>query len=142
MDRPSSRTLSNSYQAQAPQFAETAAVFARIYEDKTPAPEANDPSQTQTDPAENDFPLGAARGQVHENYILSQTTDGLVIVDQHAAHERLVYEKLKKQMAENGVAAQALLIPEIIELSDTDCQKLIDFAEALKFTEQRGRILV
>ena len=134
MDRPSARSLTNSYQAQAPQFAETAAVFARIDEDKTPAPEANglSPSQTQTDPAENDFPLGAARGQVHENYILSQTKDGLVIVDQHAAHERLVYEKLKKQMAENGVAAQALLIPEIIELSETECQKLIDCAEALK----------
>ena len=93
MDRPSARSLTNSYQAQAPQFAETAAVFARIDEDKTPAPEANglSPSQTQTDAAENDFPLGAARGQVHENYIFSQTKDGLVIVDQHAAHERLVY---------------------------------------------------
>ena len=63
------------------------------------------------------LPLGAARGQVHENYIIAQTATGMVIVDQHAAHERLVYEKLKRQMAENGVAAQALLIPEIVELS-------------------------
>jgi DNA mismatch repair protein MutL len=132
MDRPSARNLTNSYQAQAPQFAETAAVFARIDEDKAPTPDTASQSQIQTDPEENNFPLGAARGQVHENYIISQTKDGIVIVDQHAAHERLVYEKLKQQMAENGVAAQALLIPEIIELSDADCARLIDFSEALK----------
>ena len=67
-------------------------------------------------PVVADQPLGAARAQVHENYVIAQTTDGIVIVDQHAAHERLVYERLKKQMAQNGVAAQALLIPEIVEL--------------------------
>ena len=132
MDRPSARNLTNSYQAQAPQFAETAAVFARIDEDKASTPNTASQSQTQTDPEGNNFPLGAARGQVHENYLISQTKDGIVIVDQHAAHERLVYEKLKQQMAENGVAAQALLIPEIIELSEADCTRLIDFADALK----------
>ena len=68
---------------------------------------------------------------MHENYIIAQTTDGVVIVDQHAAHERLVYEKLKNQMADNGVAAQALLIPEIIELSDADCATLMDAATEL-----------
>lgn len=61
-------------------------------------------------------PLGAARAQVHENYVIAQTPDGIVIVDQHAAHERLVYERLKRQMEQNGVAAQALLIPEIVDL--------------------------
>ena len=66
------------------------------------------------------LPLGAARAQLHENYIIAQTATGMVIVDQHAAHERLVYEKLKRQMAENGVAAQALLIPEIVEMSEGD----------------------
>jgi DNA mismatch repair protein MutL len=81
------------------------------------------------DPA--DLPLGAARGQVHENYIIAQTATGMVIVDQHAAHERLVYEKLKTQMAENGVAAQALLIPEIVDLSDGDCARLMDIADDL-----------
>jgi len=75
--------------------------------------------------------LGAARGQVHENYIIAQTRDGMVIVDQHAAHERLVYEKLKHQMAENGVATQGLLIPEIVELSDGDCARLLDVADDL-----------
>ncbi|SIT75146.1 DNA mismatch repair endonuclease MutL [Pontibaca methylaminivorans] len=73
-------------------------------------------------------PLGAARGQVHENYIIAQTGTGIVIVDQHAAHERLVYERLKRQMAENGVAAQALLIPEIVELSAGDCARLLEMA--------------
>ena len=78
-----------------------------------------------------DLPLGTARGQVHENYIIAQTATGMVIVDQHAAHERLVYEKLKNQMAENGVAAQALLIPEIVELSDGDCARLLEVADEL-----------
>ena len=71
-------------------------------------------------------PLGAARAQLHENYILSQTEDGLVIVDAHAAHERLVYEKLKTQMAHTGVGAQALLIPEVISLSEGDMVLLME----------------
>ena len=76
-------------------------------------------------------PLGAARAQLHENYILSQTEDGLVIVDAHAAHERLLYEKLKAQMAETGVRAQALLIPEVISLSDGDIALLMEQNETL-----------
>ena len=71
-------------------------------------------------------PLGAARAQLHENYILSQTEDGLVIVDAHAAHERLLYEKLKAQMANTGVGAQALLIPEVISLSEGDMALLME----------------
>jgi DNA mismatch repair protein MutL len=73
-----------------------------------------------------DAPLGAARAQLHENYIIAQTADGLVIVDQHAAHERLVYEKLKKQMTENGVASQALLLPEVVELSENERLVLVE----------------
>ena len=76
-------------------------------------------------------PLGAARAQVHENYIIAQTETGMVIVDQHAAHERLVYERLKRQMADTGVAAQALLIPEIVELSENDAVRLLDLADDL-----------
>jgi DNA mismatch repair protein MutL len=81
--------------------------------------------------AQEDHPLGAARAQVHENYIIAQTDTGIVIVDGHAAHERLVYEKLKTQMAQNGVAAQALLIPEIIEMSDSDAAQLLAVADDL-----------
>ncbi|KAB7614305.1 DNA mismatch repair endonuclease MutL [Amylibacter sp. SFDW26] len=76
-------------------------------------------------------PLGAARAQLHENYIIAQTPDGLVIVDQHAAHERLVYEKLKNQMAENGVASQALLLPEVVDLSENERLVLIDVLDEL-----------
>jgi len=70
-------------------------------------------------------PLGAARAQIHENYIIAQTTDGMVIIDQHAAHERLVYERFKSQIAETGIEKQGLLTPEIIELEDVDMARLI-----------------
>jgi DNA mismatch repair protein MutL len=68
---------------------------------------------------EADSPLGAARAQLHETYIIAQTQDGLVIVDQHAAHERIVYEKLKRQREEAGVARQILLIPAVVELDES-----------------------
>ena len=118
MDRPSVPALRMAYQFQAPAgpagFAE--APSARV---ETAAPIAED------------RPLGAARAQVHENYIIAQTAAGIVIVDQHAAHERLVYERLKRQMAETGIAAQALLIPEIVDLSEGDAARLLDLAEEL-----------
>jgi len=78
------------------------------------------------------LPLGAARGQFHENYIISQTNDGIVIVDQHAAHERLVYEKLKHQIRNQGIKSQALLIPEIINLEQNDIEFLLTHSENLK----------
>lgn len=77
-------------------------------------------------PEEMSFPLGAARAQLHENYIVAQTEDGMVLVDQHAAHERLVYEKFKAQTANGGIAAQGLLIPEIIELGDTAAAAILE----------------
>ena len=70
------------------------------------------------------MPLGAARAQVHETYIVAQTTDGIVIVDQHAAHERLVYEKMKRALENGGIARQPLLIPEIIELDPAECERV------------------
>jgi DNA mismatch repair protein MutL len=70
-------------------------------------------------------PLGAARAQVHETYIVSQTRDGLVIVDQHAAHERIVYERMKAAIDKTGVARQILLIPEIVELDEADAARLV-----------------
>jgi DNA mismatch repair protein MutL len=78
-----------------------------------------------------DHPLGAARAQVHETYIVAQTRDGLVIVDQHAAHERIVYERLKAALEKSGVARQILLIPEIVELDETDVERLVARADEL-----------
>jgi DNA mismatch repair protein MutL len=71
-----------------------------------------------------DHPLGAARAQVHDTYIVAQTRDGLIIVDQHAAHERIVYERLKAALEKSGVARQILLIPEIVELDEADVERL------------------
>jgi len=71
-----------------------------------------------------DQPLGAARAQLHETYILAQTRDGFVIVDQHAAHERLVYEQMKDQIAAGGVARQALLIPEVVSLDPAEAERV------------------
>ena len=115
MDRPSGISLSRAFALQAPSgFAEAPAPY-----------EAHPAAQDTT------FPLGAARAQVHENYIIAQTQTGIVIVDQHAAHERLVYERLKRQRDETGIKAQALLIPEIIELGADDAARLLAVAEGL-----------
>ena len=115
MDRPSGISLSRAFALQAPSgFAEA------------PAPYEAQPAAQDTT-----FPLGAARAQVHENYIIAQTQTGIVIVDQHAAHERLVYERLKRQRDETGIKAQALLIPEIIELGADDAARLLAFADDL-----------
>ncbi len=78
-----------------------------------------------------DRPLGAARAQVHATYIVAQTRDGIVIVDQHAAHERIVYERLKAALASAGVARQILLIPEIVELDAADVERIAARAEEL-----------
>jgi DNA mismatch repair protein MutL len=81
--------------------------------------------------AQADHPLGAARAQIHDTYIVAQTSDGLVVVDQHAAHERIVYERLKEALAKSGVARQILLIPEIVELDEADVARLVARADEL-----------
>lgn len=100
-------------------------------------PFAAPPSAQRTDTAaipvqdnqpDADYPLGAARAQIHENYIIAQTADGMVIVDQHAAHERLVYEQLKADMAAGPVPSQGLLVPEIVSLTDTQAAALLERA--------------
>jgi DNA mismatch repair protein MutL len=78
-----------------------------------------------------DHPLGAARAQVHETYIVAQTRDGIVIVDQHAAHERLVYEKMKAALEKTGIARQILLIPDVVDLDDADVERLTARADEL-----------
>ena len=79
----------------------------------------------------NEAPLGAARAQLHETYIVAQTGDGIVIVDQHAAHERLVYERLKAERTGAGIARQPLLIPEVVELDPLDAGRILGEAEQL-----------
>lgn len=122
MDRPSQGTLGNAARWQAPGLDEAQADFS---------PASGRVEEIAPAGAETAHPLGAARAQVHENYIIAQTETGMVIVDQHAAHERLVYEKLKRQMAENGVASQVLLIPEIVSVSEEDGLRLVELATEL-----------
>lgn len=78
-----------------------------------------------------EYPLGAARTQLHKTYIVAETPDGLVVVDQHAAHERLVYEKMKEQLQQTGIARQALLIPEVVELEAATAEALLACTEQL-----------
>lgn len=135
MDRPNPGALRSAYQIQAPApaqhgFAEAPRDMGLVF-DGTDRPSARVEPMGDQVVETTDLPLGAARAQVHENYIIAQTETGIVIVDQHAAHERLVYERLKRQMAENGVAAQALLIPEIVDLSDNDAARLMEIADDL-----------
>ncbi|HEX2554157.1 MAG TPA: DNA mismatch repair endonuclease MutL [Microvirga sp.] len=83
------------------------------------------------DTASLEAPLGAARAQVHATYIVAQTQDGIVIVDQHAAHERLVYERLKRERATAGIARQLLLIPEVVELDPVEADRVLAEADTL-----------
>ena len=87
--------------------------------------------EVDAEPDAIDRPLGAARAQIHETYIVAQTRDGMVIVDQHAAHERLVYERMKAALDRSGVARQILLIPDIVELDEADVERLVARADEL-----------
>jgi len=121
MDRPAQGALLRAFSFQAPLAQELAEASARF----------DPPAVSETAETPAHHPLGAARAQLHENYIIAQTETGIVIVDQHAAHERLVYERLKAQRDAAGIAAQALLIPEIVELSAHDAATLLDHAPEL-----------
>jgi DNA mismatch repair protein MutL len=130
----------------------SAGLSERAYDFQAPngfSPAASIPCEDQVDPrtgevispqlpAEASYPLGAARAQLHATYIVSQTDDGIVIVDQHAAHERLVYESMKHAMETEGVPRQGLLIPEIVELGDRSAERLLARTEDLR---QLGLVL-
>jgi DNA mismatch repair protein MutL len=89
-----------------------------------PPPSARAEAAVEAIPASSSFPLGVARGQVAATYIVAEAEDGLVLVDQHAAHERLVLERMRKAMANGGVHRQALLLPEVVELDEPACDRL------------------
>lgn len=95
-----------------PQLAFAAAPMARAEPAHAPVPE------------QAGFPLGVARGQVAATYIVAEAEDGLVLVDQHAAHERLVLERMRNAMSGGSVARQALLLPEVVELDEPACDRL------------------
>ncbi|CAA2107115.1 DNA mismatch repair protein MutL [Methylobacterium bullatum] len=95
------------------------------------APPGADIREPEVEPLPDDHPLGAARAQLHETYIVAQTRDGIVLVDQHAAHERLVYERLKRERAAGGIARQGLLIPDVVEMAPQDAERLVAAAPDL-----------
>jgi DNA mismatch repair protein MutL len=112
-------------QAAAPTFAGMSEPSGRAeFDDAPTGAEVIDPTT---------YPLGAARAQVHETYVVAQTADGIVIVDQHAAHERLVYERMKREIAATGVRRQILLLPEVVELDEGAASRLV--ARAAELTE-------
>jgi DNA mismatch repair protein MutL len=105
-----------------PGLAEAAAAFQAplpVGLDRPAAPPAVEPVESAAA-----YPLGAARAQLHDTYIVAQTAQGIVIVDQHAAHERLVYERMKAALAASGVARQILLLPEVVELDEAGAARL------------------
>jgi DNA mismatch repair protein MutL len=116
--------------AEAPQaaFDGLGAPAARLQSTPVPPPDA---PFSDGVPDFGSHPLGAARAQLHDTYIVAQTRDGIVLVDQHAAHERLVYERLKEERAKGGVARQMLLIPAVVEMDPVSAERLVEKADLL-----------
>ena len=130
MDRPSLGARSAAYTLQSPAgFADDGSGWAGARVEPAAPPLDDDVVEPVGDAPL--YPLGVARAQLHENYIVAQTPDGMILVDAHAAHERLVYERLKGQAAARAVPSQALLIPDIVDLSVDDLARLMEAAETL-----------
>jgi DNA mismatch repair protein MutL len=106
------------------QFAPSSLADRRASFITPPPPQARAEPAAEPAPEGNSFPLGVARGQVARTYIVAEAEDGLVIVDQHAAHERLTLERMRRAMEGQGVASQALLLPEVVELEEPACDRL------------------
>jgi DNA mismatch repair protein MutL len=130
---PASSYLWSQPRSGTPAFA---GVTGRVGEAHAPydfLPQARGESAFAPPPEAHSFPLGVARGQVAATYIVAEAEDGLILVDQHAAHERLVLERMRRAMADGGVARQALLLPEVVELDEPACDRLE--ARAAELTE-------
>jgi DNA mismatch repair protein MutL len=129
VQRPSAAALA-AWQAEpvrSPSFPQPQAGQSSVWDHRPtwePAPAARAEAAAGTPPQAHSFPLGVARGQVAATYIVAEAEDGLVLVDQHAAHERLVLERMRKAMANGGVARQALLLPEVVELDEPACDRI------------------
>jgi DNA mismatch repair protein MutL len=121
--RPPANWRGSAAPAFAPGFEEDAQEVFSALADPSADARAN---FAPASPELLDKPLGAARAQLHETYIVAQTRDGLVIVDQHAAHERLVYERLKAAMERDGAARQILLVPAVVELDPAEAAALVE----------------
>ena len=124
------RPVTQSYQPSLPvdRYEPAPSLYDASRQFQSPfAPSARVEEAPQSLPPESaapSNPLGAARAQLHETYIVAQTGDGIVIVDQHAAHERLTYERMKRAMEEGGIARQPLLVPEVVELDPAEVDRL------------------
>ena len=117
------------YAACASDFGPGLAEAAALYQAPLGAPAARvdaPPEGADANPPADAFPLGAARGQLHETYVVAQTADGLVIVDQHAAHERLTHERIRGALETEGVPRQVLLVPEVVELESNAVDWLLE----------------
>lgn len=126
LHRGSTPPVPRSYASSYSSYNMREANYA-LYE---PAPSARIEEKQEEEQDHQNHPLGAARAQVHENYIIAQTKDGIVIVDQHAAHERLTYERFKAEMAQSGIDKQGLLTPDIIQMEESDAELLLEHKEA------------
>ena len=117
-----------AFQRQAPPFFATAHQSLALREPQPAMFQAPMSARVEEAPIQpvpdSNYQLGVARAQLHETYVVAQTADGIVIVDQHAAHERLVYERMKKALAEGGIARQPLLIPEVVEMDPSEVARV------------------
>ena len=128
------RSMFSGRDWSAPQqrVAEASAAWRGVEADVMAQPQGRAEEAVPVTQATDEYPLGIARGQVANTYIVAEAKDGLVLVDQHAAHERLVLERLREAGAEEAVArSQALLIPEVVELDETSCDRLEEAAPKL-----------
>src|SRR6185437_8444257 len=123
------RQAPQSHQSPQPAFMPGMRETAPVMFEHAPSVRLEAPGEVPEDAP--DYQLGVARAQLHETYIVAQTENGIVIVDQHAAHERLVYERMKKAIANGGVKRQPLLIPEVVDLDPAEVTRVMVRADEL-----------